>query len=363
MSQQKILYNIPNKFLKRKTILGLCFFLNLVCSLLTFFRAYFNPELKSWYYSEFLINYSVRFSREELIIKILEKVYSPLNINAYIFLFFVFSAIIIFNLIWLYFLLSTSKVDPTAIIMLSFCLLLFNAVFLPMAIFRMDWFIIFGLLFHAVLTRLVLIGTLSPRKYITTFIFLVIYSNLLILIYEINFLFLAFHFFMFKNIVHYFTNKEKKLIKILFSIFASVQFLLFILLIHSYGITKQVNITSNSLLKSLFLDNVIVISLVNNQITEQFTQISNTTYFHNFISFLLFLIGPLIIYFLLSAKGIVRISSFYLILVPLFIFSLISDNFFSGIILINFTTFILLISDWDLCAKFNKFAFNLKNNQ
>lgn len=362
MSQQKIMHTIPNKFLKRKKILGLCFSLNLVCSLLTFFRAYFNPELKNWYYSEFLSNYSVRFSREELIVKILEKFYSPLNVNTYISLFFVSSVIIIFNLIWLYFLLSTSKVDPTAIIILSFCLLLFNSVFLPMAIFRMDWFIVFGLLFHAVFTRLVLIGTISPRKYIITFIFLAIYSSLLILFYEINILFLVFHFFMFKNIVHYFTNKEKRIIKIIFSIFASVQFLSFILLIYSYGITTQVNIASNSLLKSLFLDNMIVISLVNNQIIEQFIQISNAAYFHNLISFLLFLIGPLIIYFLLSAKGIVRMSSFYLIFVPLSTYSLISNNFFSGIILINFTTFILLISDWSLCAKFNKFTLNLKNN-
>jgi hypothetical protein len=343
-----------SRFGNRSHVLITCFAFNLFIYLVMFVRAFQGSALRDWGYSEFLLNYSSGFIRRGLTGTLLEKVYIIFNINPYIFLTTFLSIVLICNLIGFYFLLFTSKINSISILILSSSPLLLNAPFLSVVMFRKDWLIVLGITAHAVFARLVLLDKITAKTYLIFFMFLILYSEFVILSHEINLLFLTAHFFLIKNVIHCFTNLQRKAIKKLFIFFSFLQFSTFTVLSFFHGTPKQVERIAQNIPDNFNLGNINAILSIGNLPTQQFNSITKPMFLNAFIVvfFLIwFLIGPTLIYFLLRSKDVWPSIRFCVAIMPLFTLFVLGNDWGRWIILISFVVFLLLISDWRMCLE------------
>jgi len=329
--------------------LGITF--NIFCYSIMFFRALMGSAKQDWGYSEFLLNYSEGFIRRGLSGTVLIKVNEMFGLHPYLFLTVLLSIILISILIIFYYLLKSTKVKASTIIFLSANPLLLNAPFLSVTMFRKDWFIILGLMLHAYCARLILLGKIATTKYIVFLVFLVFYSQVVILTHEITILFIFIHYVLLKNIIHCFSWSEVLLIRKIYLFFIFIQASTFIYLTMNSGSPKQASEIAKSISSRFELPNINAIQSFGNSPSSAIYRGEDVMYFAKnlFIYSVWFYIGPYLIYKVLEiGKGRSLFVYLFSISPLLTLFFLNGGDWGRWIVLLSFTLFVILISNWEI---------------
>ena len=351
MAMFKLIPAFINKNLNPVQAIYLGIILNIFCYLIMFFRALLGSAKQDWGYSEFLLNYSEGFIRRGLTGTVLIKIYEIFGLDPYLFLTIFLSIVLILILTIYYYLLKSTKVKSSTIIFLSANPLLLNAPFLSVTMFRKDWLIILGLMLHAYYARLVLLGKTSTTKYIAFLIFLVFYSQVVILTHEITVLFVFIHYILLKNIIHYFSCSEVLLIRKIYLLFIFLQTSTFIYLAMNSGSPEQVSEIAKSISSRFELPNINAILSFGNSPSSAIYHGENIMYFvKNLIIYSVwFYIGPYLIYKVLRGGNIRTLFVHFFLTSPLLtLFFINGGDWGRWIILLSFTFYILLISNWEI---------------
>jgi len=329
--------------------LGITF--NIFCYSIMFFRALMGSARQDWGYSEFLLNYSEGFIRRGLSGTALIKIYEIFGLDPYLFLTVLLSIILISILIIFYYLLKSTKVKASTIIFLSANPLLLNAPFLSVTMFRKDWLIILGLMLHAYYARLILLEKITTTKYIVFLVFLVFYSQIVILTHEITILFVFIHYVLLKNIIHYFSWPEVLLIRKIYLLFIFIQASTFIYLTMNSGSPKQASEIAKSISSRFELPNINAIQSFGNSPSSAIYHVEDVMYFAKnlFIYSVWFYIGPYLIYKVLKIGKVRSLFVYLFSISPLLtLFFLNGGDWGRWIVLLSFTLFIILISNWEI---------------
>lgn len=340
-----------NKNLKPVQALRLGVVFNIFCYSIMFIRALFGSAKQDWGYSEFLLNYSEGFIRRGLTGTVLIKIYKIFGLDPYLFLTVALGIILFLILIIFYYLLKSTKVKSTTIIFLSANPLLLNAPFLSVTMFRKDWLIILGLMLHAYYARLILLGKTSTTKYIVFLVFLVFYSQAVILTHEITILFLFIHLVLLKNVIHYFSNSEVKLIRRIYLVFIFLQSFTFIYLTINSGSPKQASEIAKSISSIIELPNINPILSFGNSPSSAIYNGDNVIYFAKnlLIYSVWFYVGPYLIYKVLRSSNPRTLFLYFFSTLPILTLFLINGGDWGRwIVLLSFTIYILLISNWEI---------------
>ena len=339
-----------NKNLNPVQALRLGVVFNIFCYSIMFIRALFGSAKQDWGYSEFLLNYSEGFIRRGLTGTVLIKIYKIFGLDPYLFLTVVLGIILFLILIIFYYLLKSAKVKSTTIIFLSANPLLLNAPFLSVTMFRKDWLIILGLMLHAYYARLILLGKTSTTKYIVFLVFLVLYSQAVILTHEITILFLFIHLALLKNVIHYFSNSEVKLIRRIYLVFIFLQSSTFIYLTINSGSPKQASEIAKSISSIIELPNINPILSFGNSPSSAIYNGDNIIYFAKnlLIYSVWFYVGPYLIYKVLRSGNPRTLFLYFFPTLPILtLFFINGGDWGRWIVLLSFTIYILLISNWE----------------
>ena len=340
-----------NKKLNPVQALHLGIIFNIFCYSIMFIRALLGSAKQDWGYSEFLLNYSEGFIRRGLTGTVLIKIYEIFGLDPYLFLTIFLSVILILVFTIYYYLLKSTRVKSSTIIFLSANPLLLNAPFLSVIMFRKDWLIILGLMLHAYYVRLILLGKSSTSKYIAFLIILVVYSQVVILTHEINVLFVFIHYVLLKNIIHYFSYSEVILIRRIYLVFIFLQSSTFIYLTMNSGSPKQASEIAKSISASFELPNINAILSFGNPPSSAIYHGDIIIYFaRNLLVYSIwFYIGPYLIYKVLRSNNRRTLLLHLFSILPLLtLFFINGGDWGRWIVLLSFTIYILLISNWEI---------------
>jgi hypothetical protein len=217
--------------------------------------------------------------------------------------------------------------------------------------FRKDWLIILGLMLHAYYVRLILLGKSSTSKYIAFLIILVVYSQVVILTHEINVLFVFIHYVLLKNIIHYFSYSEVILIRRIYLVFIFLQSSTFIYLTMNSGSPKQASEIAKSISASFELPNINAILSFGNPPSSAIYHGDIIIYFaRNLLVYSIwFYIGPYLIYKVLRSNNRRTLLLHLFSILPLLtLFFINGGDWGRWIVLLSFTIYILLISNWEI---------------
>ena len=351
MAMFKLIPTYINKNLNPVQAIYMGIILNIFCYSIMFFRALLGSAKQDWGYSEFLLNYSEGFIRRGLTGTVLIKIYEVFGLDPYLFLTVFLSVVLILILIIYYYLLKSTKVKSSTIIFLSANPLLLNAPFLSVTMFRKDWLIILGLMLHAYYARLILLGKTSTTRYIAFLVFLVFYSQVVILTHEINVLFVLIHYILLKNVIHYFSFSEVLLIRKIYLLFIFLQVSTFIYLSLNSGSPKQASEIAKSISSRFELPNINAILSFGNSPSSVIYHGENIMYFvKNLIIYSVwFYIGPYLIYKVLRVSNIRTLFVYFFLISPLLtLFFINGGDWGRWIVLLSFTLYILLISNQEI---------------
>jgi len=351
MAMFKLIPTYINKNLNPVQAIYMGIILNIFCYSIMFFRALLGSAKQDWGYSEFLLNYSEGFIRRGLTGTVLIKIYEVFGLDPYLFLTVFLSVVLILILIIYYYLLKSTKVKSSTIIFLSANPLLLNAPFLSVTMFRKDWLIILGLMLHAYYARLILLGKTSTTRYIAFLVFLVFYSQVVILTHEINVLFVFIHYILLKNIIHYFSFSEVLVIRKIYLLFIFLQVSTFIYLSLNSGSPKQASEIAKSISSRFELPNINAILSFGNSPSSVIYHGENIMYFvKNLIIYSVwFYIGPYLIYKVLRVSNIRTLFVYFFLISPLLtLFFINGGDWGRWIVLLSFTLYILLISNQEI---------------
>jgi hypothetical protein len=304
---------------------------------------------QDWGYSEFLVNYSNGFIRRGLPGTVLIKIYEMFGLDPYLFLTVLLSLVLIAILIIFYYLLKSTKVKASTIIFLSANPLLLNAPLLSVTMFRKDWLIILGLMLHAYYARLILLNKTNKKKYVVFLVFLIFYSQAVILTHEITILFVLIHYVLLRNILHCFSLSEALLIRRIYLLFIFTQASTFIYLTMNSGSPKQASEIAKSISSRFELPNINAIQSFGLSPTSAIYHAGDIMYIAKnlFIYSVWFYIGPYLIYKVLKSGEIKTLFVNFLSISPLLtLFFLIGGDWGRWIVLLSFTVFIVLIANW-----------------
>jgi hypothetical protein len=351
MAMFKLIPTYINKNLNPVQAIYLGIILNIFCYSIMFFRALLGSAKQDWGYSEFLLNYSEGFIRRGLTGTVLIKIYEIFGLDPYLFLTVFLSVVLILILIVYYYLLKSTKVKSSTIIFLSANPLLLNAPFLSVTMFRKDWLIILGLMLHAYYARLILLGKTSTTRYIAFLVFLVFYSQVVILTHEITVLFVFIHYILLKNVIHYFSFSEVSLIRKIYLLFIFLQVSTFIYLSMNSGSPKQASEIAKSISSRVELPNINAILSFGNSPSSVIYYGESIMYFvKNLIIYSVwFYIGPYLIYKVLRVSNIRTLFVYFFLISPLLtLFFINGGDWGRWIVLLSFTLYILLISNREI---------------
>ena len=337
-----------NKNLTQTQAIHLGIFFNLFCYLIMFFRALMGSAERDWGYSEFLLNYSEGFIRRGLSGTALIKIYEIFRLDPYLVLTLLLSATLIFILILYYYLLKSVKVKASTIIFLSANPLLLNAPFLSVTMFRKDWLIILGLMLHAFIGRLLVLGKITSNKYVIFLIFILVYSQVIIFTHEIVLLFIFIHYVLLKNIMDHFSNSEAQLIRKIYLFFVFTQTLTFAFLVKNRGTPEQVLGIAKSISSRFELGNINAILAFGGTPSEIISQNGTLLNFSEnlFLYSIWFYIGPYLIFKVLKPNNIRTIFVSFIAALPILtLFFPIGGDWGRWLVLLSFTLFILLVSN------------------
>jgi len=337
-----------NKNLNQTQAIYISLFFNLFCYLVMFLRALMGSAKRDWGYSEFLLNYSEGFIRRGLSGTVLIKIYEIFRLDPYLVLTLLLSTTLIFILIIYYYLLISIKVKASTIIFLSANPLLLNAPFLSVTMFRKDWLIILGLMLHAFIGRLLVLGKITSTKYVVFLIFTLAYSQVIIFTHEIVLLFIFIHYVLLKNIMGHFSNSEAKLIRKVYLFFIFTQTLTFAFLVKNRGTPEQVLGIAKSISSRFELGNMNAILAFGGTPSDIISQSGNllNSFENLFLYSIWFYIGPYLIYKVLKLNNIRTVFVNFLATLPILtLFFPIGGDWGRWLVLLSFTFFILLVSN------------------
>jgi hypothetical protein len=336
----------------RKQVLLACLTFCLTLQGIQFIRAISGSAKKDWGYSEFLVNYSSGFIRRGLPGSILWWIDSAFGISPYIFLTIVLASVILSITLLFFYLAYFSNISILRLIVLSFHPLLLNSPFLSVIMFRKDWFIIFGLIFHAFMVRLILINRIKNKFYSKFLIIFILYNLVVIFSHEINILFIFVHLFLIGKIVKNLNHTDTRLIKKLAALFLVSQILSFLLVSFYHGTPSQVLEIIEKMPPSFNLSNTSAILAIGNLPSNQWRDVSSVM-FMNFFSILFFafwfLLGPVLIHRMLKNlyenRSLASLGLGELSLAPLLTLFLLGNDWGRWIVLISFSIFTIKIND------------------
>ena len=337
-----------NKNLTQTQAIYLSVLFNLFCYLIMFFRALMGSAKRDWGYSEFLLNYSEGFIRRGLSGTVLLKIYEICGLDPYLVLTLLLSTTLILILVLYYYLLKSTKVKASTIIFLSANPLLLNAPFLSVTMFRKDWLIIVGLILHAFFVRLIVLGKITPTKYIVFLVFILAYSQVIIFTHEIVFLFVFIHYVLLRNILSYLTNSEAKLVQRVYLFFIFIQMLTFVFLVKNRGTPDQVLGIAKSISSRFELGNINAILAFGGTPSEIISQSGNLLNFSDnlFLYSVWFYIGPFLIFKVLRHDNLRTVFVSLIAALPILtLFFPIGGDWGRWLVLLSFTLFILLVSN------------------
>jgi len=336
----------------RKQVLLACLTFSLTLQGIQFIRALFGSAKNDWGYSEFLVNYSSGFIRRGLPGSILWWIDNTFRISPYIFLTIVLASVILSTTLLFFYLVYFSNISILPLIVLSFHPLLLNSSFLSVIMFRKDWFIIFGLICHAFLARLILINRITSKFYSKFLIVFILYNLVVIFSHEINILFIFIHLFLISKIAKNLNHADARLIKKLVALLLVSQTLSFLLVTFYHGTASQVLEIIEKMPPGFNLSNTSAILSIGNLPSNQWRDVSSAMFLNTFSVLFFafwFLLGPVLIHRMLETlhknKSLVSVGLGELSLVPLFTLFLLGNDWGRWIVLISFSILTIKIND------------------
>lgn len=361
----------------RKQVLLACLTFCLTLQGIQFIRALFGSAKNDWGYSEFLVNYSSGFIRRGLPGSILWWIDNTFGISPYIFLTIVLASVILSITLLFFYLVYFSNISVLPLVVLSFHPLLLNSSFLSVIMFRKDWFIIFGLICHAFLVRLILVNRITSKFYSKFLIVFILYNLVVIFSHEINILFIFIHLFLISKIAKNLNYADARLIKKLVTVLLASQTLSFLLVTFYHGTASQVLEIIKKMPLSFNLSNTSAILSIGNLPSNQWRDVSSAMFMNTFsILFFAFwfLLGPVLIHVMLKDldenRSLTSLGLGNLSLAPLATLFLLGNDWGRWIVLISFSVFTVKINDNRLIKstksmqlatnKYNKNIFSFK---
>ena len=247
--------------------------------------------------------------------------------------------------------MKSIKVKASTIIFLSANHLLLNAPFLSVTMFRKDWLIILGLMLHAFIVRLLLLGKITSTKYIVFLVFILVYSQVIIFTHEIVLLFIFIHYVLLKNIRDHFSNSEAQLVRIIYLFFIFTQTLTFIFLVKNRGTPEQVLGIAKSISSRFELGNINAILSFGGTPSDIISKSGALLNFSEnlFLYSIWFYIGPYLIWKFLKPNNAQTVFVNMIATLPILtLFFPIGGDWGRWLVLLSFTFFILLISNREI---------------
>lgn len=332
--------------LEKRDPLFIAFTLLGLTQLVLFIRTFLGSDRAEWGYNEFLINYSAGFTRRGLPGTLLIVLHNLTGVDPYYVVVSSLTLIVTCITILFAYLVWHSQMGTLASILIIFHPALLLSPLLSRIFVRKDWLIIFGLILHVLLIKLLASKKIYYSRYLSFLSVLIVYLIIVTLSQEIEILILPAHLVLISESLRFLPDEgrsgavHKKAKQLLFS-----NVIVFALTIIYNGNPRQaVRIFKN--LPSDFNAAEKVIASNGWTVSENFELVQ--TMFRSPSTLIVYaiciLIGPFLIYLLLRKTQAVNYMALLISITPLMALFVLGWDWGRWIVIISFVTFSMLIA-------------------